>query len=287
MRRCQLPEVIPSFDVRIPDIRRVGLDRPWEWLAAGWRDLLRAPSISLAFGLILAIAGALLSAGLWLAGLVYLVLPVAAGFMIVGPFMGLAFYEVSRRHAAGEPISFAAIALAIGRNPRHFGVMGFILLLIMLTWVRIGAMIFMLYWGLEPPPLHDLIVNTFLRPESLPFLALGTAVGAAFAGLTFAVTAVSIPMMLDRKTDVLTAIVTSVRVVRYNPLVMLFWAALIAGFVGVGIATLFLGLIITLPLIGHASWHAYKDLVIAGTIPSRVDATQPSPAKLEMPSGNL
>ena len=243
----------------------MGLDRPWEWLAAGWRDLLRAPAISMAFGLALALAGALLTVGLWAAGLVYLVLPFAAGFMIVGPFMGLAFYEVSRRHGTGEPITFGAIAIAISRNPRHFGVMGFILLLIMLTWVRIGAMIFMLYWGMDPPPLQDLIVNTFLRPESLPFLVLGTAAGAVFAGLTFAVTAVSIPMMLDRKVDVLTAIVTSVRVVRHNPLVMLFWAALIVGFVGVGIATLFLGLIVALPLIGHASWHAYKDLVLQGS----------------------
>jgi len=279
-----LPEVIPSFDVRVPDIRRVGLDRPWEWLAAGWRDLLRAPAISMSFGLILAVAGALLSVGLWLADLVYLVLPFAAGFMIVGPFMGLAFYEVSRRHAAGEPISFSSVALAITRNPRHFGVMGFILLLILLTWIRIGAMIFMLYWGMDPPPLHDLIVHTFLRPESLPFLAFGTAVGAVFAGLTFAVTAVSIPMMLDRKVDVLTAIVTSVRVVRHNPVVMLFWAVLIVVFTGVGIATLFLGLIVVLPLIGHASWHAYQDLVLAGPAPAPAGAGQVGPGFIA-PSG--
>lgn len=281
-----MPEVIPSFDVRVPDIRRVGLDRPWEWLAAGWRDFLHAPVVSMAFGLILAIAGALLCAGLWMAGLVYLVLPLAAGFMIVGPFMGLAFYEVSRRRVSGEPITFGAIAFAITRNPRHFGVMGFILLLILLTWVRIGAMIFMLYWGMDPPPLQDLIVNTFLRPESLPFLVLGTAVGAVFAGLTFAVTAVSIPMMLDRRVDVLTAVVTSVRVVRHNPTVMLFWAILIVGFVGVGIATLFLGLIVALPLIGHATWHAYKDLVLPSpaTMPAGVQDA-PGAGFIAQPSG--
>jgi uncharacterized membrane protein len=152
--------------------------------------------------------------------------------------------------------------LSFRRNPRQFAVMGFILLLILLTWVRIGAMIFMLYWGLDPPPLRDLIEATFLRPESLPFLVLGTAVGAVFATFTFAATVVSIPMLLDRpRLDVLTAIVTSVRVVKDNPGVMLFWAALIAGFVAVGMATLYLGLIVTLPLVGHASWHAYKDLV--------------------------
>lgn len=259
-----MPETIPSFDVRVPDIRKVSLDRPWEWLAAGWRDLLRAPAISLSFGLILAVAGMLITACLFWLGLVYLVLPFAAGFMIVGPFMGIAFYEVSRREETGEPITFGAVALAITRHPRHFAIMGFILLLIMLTWVRIGAMLFMLYWGMNPPPLHDLIVNTFLRPEALPFLVGGTAVGAVFAAFTFAVTAVSIPMMLDRQVDVLTAVVTSFRAVRHNPVVMLFWAILIVGFIGVGIATLFLGLIVALPLIGHASWHCYRDLVLAG-----------------------
>jgi uncharacterized membrane protein len=205
--------------------------------------------------------------------------------MIVGPFMGLAFYEVSRRRASGEPITFGTIATAITRNPRHFGVMGFILLLILLTWIRIGAMIFMLYWGMDPPPLHDLIVNTFLRPESLPFLVLGTAVGAVFAGLTFAVSVVSIPMMLDRRVDVLTAVVTSVRVVRHNPAVMLFWAILIVGFVGVGIATLFLGLIVALPLIGHASWHAYKDLVLAGPNATPADAGTAAVPGFIAPSG--
>jgi uncharacterized membrane protein len=145
-------------------------------------------------------------------------------------------------------------------------------------------MIFMLYWGMDPPPLNDLIVHTFLRPESLPFLAFGTAVGALFAGLTFAVTAVSIPMMLDRRVDVLTAIVTSVRVVRHNPVVMLFWAVLIVVFTGVGIATLFLGLIVVLPLIGHASWHAYKDLVLTGPAPAATGSGQVPPGFIA-PSG--
>ena len=257
-----MPELVPSFDVRVPDIRRVELDRPWGWLAAGWRDFLAAPLTSMSFGVILAVAGALLSLGLWYLELVYLVLPMASGFMLVGPMMAVAFYEISRRREAGEPIRFASVALSFRRNPRHLAVMGFILLLILLTWVRIGAMIFMLYWGLEPPPLRELIEATFLRPESLPFLLLGTAVGAVFATLTFAATVVSIPMLLDRPhLDVLTAIITSIRVVKENPGVMLFWAVLIAGFVGVGIATLYIGLIVTLPLVGHATWHAYRDLV--------------------------
>ncbi|HET6469808.1 MAG TPA: DUF2189 domain-containing protein [Geminicoccaceae bacterium] len=258
-----MSEVIPSFDVRVPGIRKVELDRPWQWLAAGWRDLTSAPMVSMSFGLALAIAGMLLSFGLWLIDLVYLVLPLASGFMLVGPMVAVAFYEISRRRQAGEPVDLAGVALSFRRNLRQLAVMGFILLLILLTWVRIGAMIFMLYWGLEPPALHELFVNTFLRAESIPFFLMGTAVGAVFAALTFSVTVVSVPMLLDDpELDVLTAVITSMRVVKYNPAVMIFWAALIVGFVGIGIATLYLGLIVTLPLIGHATWHAYRDLVV-------------------------
>jgi uncharacterized membrane protein len=140
--------------------------------------------------------------------------------------------------------------------------MGFVLLLVMLTWIRLAIMIFMLYWGLTPPSFEDLVVNTFLRVESLPFLVVGTAVGAVFAAFTFSISAVSIPMLLDRRVDVITAVVTSVRAVRENPVPMLLWAALIAGFTGAGLATLYLGLVVTMPLIGHATWHARKDLVV-------------------------
>jgi uncharacterized membrane protein len=256
-----MAEVVTAFDVLVPDIRKVGLDRPWVWLAAGWRDLARAPRVSLAFGAVFALGGYALSLGLWLYGLVYLVLPLAAGFMIVGPVLAMGFYEISRRHAAGEPVSFRTALGAFARNPRQLAVMSFVLLLVMLTWIRLAIMIFMLYWGLTPPSFEDLIVNTFLRPDSLPFLAFGTAAGALFAAIAFSISAVSIPMLLDPRVDVITAVVTSVRAVRENPLAMLLWAALIAGFTAAGIATFYLGLIITMPLIGHATWHARDDLI--------------------------
>jgi uncharacterized membrane protein len=258
-----MAELVPAFDVSIPNIRKVELERPWQWLAAGWRDLVRAPSVSLAFGVVFAAAGYAITLGLWLADLVYLVLPLASGFVIMGPVLAIGLYEISRRQASGEPVSLAVALSYFQRNPRQIAVMSFILLLLLLTWVRLAAMIFMLYWGLEPPSFEDLVVNTFLRPESLPFLVLGTAAGAVFAAIAYAISVVSIPMLLDQpQVDVITAIVTSVRVVRENPKPMLFWAVLIAGFVGAGLITLYLGLIVTLPLIGHATWHAYKDLVI-------------------------
>jgi uncharacterized membrane protein len=263
-----MAEVVTSFDVVVPEIRKVDLARPWQWIAAGWQDLARAPGVSLCIGAMFALAGYGLSLGLWFAGLLYLVLPLAAGFMLLGPLLAVGLYDVSRRHMVGEPVSLGRVLRAFSRNPRQFAVMAFILLLVLLTWMRIVAMIFMLYWGLTPPSLEDLVVNTFLRPQSLPFLVFGTAVGAAFAGLAFAISAVSLPMLLDRPLDVMTAIVTSVRAVMANPRPMLLWAALIVGFTGAGLITLYLGLIVTVPLIGYATWHAYKDLVPLSDEPS-------------------
>jgi uncharacterized membrane protein len=258
-----MAEVVTAFDVVVPTIRRVDAGRPWRWLAAGWQDFVRARGVSLAIGAAFALAGYALTLGLWFAGLTYLVLPLASGFMIVGPILAVGLYEVSRRHGSGEPVSLPSVLGAFSRNPGQFAVMGFVLLLILLTWVRLAAMIFMLYWGLTPPSFEDLVVNTFLRPDSLPFLVFGTAVGAVFAAITFAITAVSIPMLLDRRdVDVITAIVTSVRAVRENPAAMLLWAALIAAFVAAGLIAFYLGLAVTLPLIGYATWHAYKDLVL-------------------------
>lgn len=257
-----MTEVVPSFDVAVPRPRKVELDRPWLWLAAGWRDLMRSPGTSLTLGAVFAVVGYAVTLGLWWIGLLYLVLPLASGFMIVAPVLAVGLYEISRLHERGEPVTLAAALGPFRHRPRRLLVMGFILLLVLLTWVRLAAMIFMLYWGLTPPSFEDLIVSTFLRAESLPFLIFGTAVGAVFAWIAYAISVVSIPMILDRTdVDVITAIVTSVRTVVQNPVVMLFWAALIVAFTALGLVALYFGLIVTLPLIGHASWHAYRDLV--------------------------
>ena len=140
--------------------------------------------------------------------------------------------------------------------------MGVALLLFMFAWIRLAALIFMLFFGLAPPALENLVSQTLLSAESLPFLITGTAVGAVLSVIAFAISVVSIPLLLDRtEANVITAIATSVVAVRENLATMALWAALIVLFVGAGIATLYLGLIVALPLIGHATWHAYKDLV--------------------------
>jgi len=247
-----------------PVLARIPLDRPWVWLAKGFSDLRKAPAVSLGYGFLFAFAGYVLSFGFWSLGWLYLTLPLAAGFLIVGPLFAVGLYEVSRRLQAGEPLSFRETFAAWRRNSSQIGLMGIALLLLMFAWLRLAALIFMLFFGLEPPALDQLVQQTVLSPDALPFLVTGTLVGALLAALTYAISAISIPLLLDRpEANVVTAITTSVEAVKTNPAAMLFWAVLIVLFVGAGLATFLLGLIITLPLIGHASWHAYQDLTQA------------------------
>jgi uncharacterized membrane protein len=244
-------------------IRHVELDRAWRWLAAGWHDLAASPGTSLSFGVVFALAGYLITAGLFAADVFYLVLPMTAGFLIIGPFAATGFYEISRQRQANRRASLAEVFGAWRRNPSQIALMGVALLLILIFWARIAALIFMLYYGIgNVPSIDKLLVETFFQPSSIPFLIFGTAVGAVLAAFTFAISAVSIPMLVDRTdANVMEAIVTSFRAVMANPKAMALWGLLIVVFTTAGLATLYLGLVVALPLIGHATWHAYKDLV--------------------------
>ncbi|TVQ36583.1 MAG: DUF2189 domain-containing protein [Geminicoccaceae bacterium] len=244
-------------------IRHVEIDRPWSWLKAGWRDLVAAPIVSLSYGFVFTLIGFLLTAGLFAIDLYYLILPMTGGFLIIGPLAAVGLYEISRRRALGEKTTFAEAIFAWRRNTTQIALVGIALMLMLMFWGRFATIIFMLYFGVgNVPSIDNLIVETFLTPSSLPFLFIGIVVGGVMAAATFAIAAVSIPMLLDRpQANVIDAIVTSIRAVLQNPKAMALWALLIVLFVGAGLATLYIGLIVALPLIGHATWHAYTDLV--------------------------
>jgi uncharacterized membrane protein len=246
-----------------PRIRTIDLDRPWAWLAAGWHDLTRAPAASLPYGAAYAIIGCALTTWLWLEGILYFSLPLAAMFTLVGPIVAVGFYDISRRLAADRPVSFARSATAWRDNPGQIALMGVALLLLALAWMRLAFLLFFLFFGLRPmAPEAMTMLDTILAPENLDFLLIGTATGAVLAAVAFAISVVSMPLLLDhREANVMTAILTSLRTVQHNFWPMALWAWLVAMFIAVGIATAYVGLIITLPLIGHATWHAYKDLV--------------------------
>ncbi len=256
-----MSEAVPVFTVPGPRVRKVPIDRAWNWLAAGWNDLWRAPTVSFAYGVALVVVSFALSLGLWLIGWFWLVLPLAAGFMFVAPLVAIGLYETSRRLAMGLDVSLADL-LQAGRNNRpQIAYMGVVLLLFNLAWVRLATLLFALFFHDQNPTWDNFLETLLFSSVSLPFLIVGTAVGAVLAAIVFAISAVSLPMLMDREVNVFTAIATSVTAVQVNLKAMALWAALIVVFTGLGLATFYLGLAIALPLIGHATWHAYKDLV--------------------------
>lgn len=242
-------------------IRDIDPGRPWVWLQKGWSDFRRATAIDLMFGIVIAGAGALLIAlavdfGYW-----HVVVPLVTGFMLVGPILAVGLYDVSRRLERGLPLDVGEIATAWRANPGQIALMGFGLMALLLIWVRVAMLIFALFYGVSPVSPERFFTEAFLSFDSVPFVIVGCVVGFVLACIAFAISAISIPMLLDRDVDVLTAVATSVAAVRRNWNVMATWAALIVLFVGAGLVTAFVGLVIAMPLIGHATWHAYRDLV--------------------------
>ena len=256
-----MTEAIPVFTTPSPRVRRVPVDRPWAWLAAGWRDLRAAGNVSLAYGGAVVAASAILLLGLLAAGHIALALPLAAGFLLVAPVLAAGLYETSRRVAAGQPPTLRAAAGAFRANASQIGLMGLVLLLIHLAWVRIAILLFTLFVGDSGADWNRLVGDVLLSSRGLPLLVVGSVIGGILAVVTFVFSAVSIPMLLDRDVNVFTAIATSVAAVRANPWTMALWAAIIVACTAFGLATLTLGLAVVLPILGHASWHAYRDLV--------------------------
>jgi len=248
-----------------PETARLELDAPWAWLAAGWRDLWRRPALSLGYGLAVATAGWLLAALLIRQGLSPALLPLAGGFLLVGPMLAVGLCEMSRRYERGLPFRPAEVLFVATRSPVQLGFVGVVLALFMLAWLRFAMLLFALFFGLGAmPPLDAWIGVLLFTGQGLAFLAVGTALGGLLAAAAFALSVVTIPLLMTRDVDAVTAMLTSLRAVARNPRPMLLWAWLIAMLGAVGLVTLFAGLIVTFPLLGHATWHAYRATVREG-----------------------
>lgn len=244
------------------DIRTVDVDRSGHWLAAGWRDFLKTPRVSLIYGGAFVIVSVLLSFGLISAGLGSLVLPLAGGFVIMAPILVVGLYDVSRRLEQGADVSFRHVFSAFRDNIGQLSAMGVVLLILWFVWVEVAIALFAIFFNQAPPPLHQFFESIVFSLEAAPFLLVGATFGAVLATLIFTITAVSIPMMYDREVDVVTAIGASILAVRANWQVMFGWAALIVVITAAGVLSFFLGLAVALPVLAYATWHAYRDLVV-------------------------
>jgi uncharacterized membrane protein len=245
--------------------RCVEIEAPWAWLADGWRDMWQAPQVSLLYGAAFSLASIALTSALYLLDWLYMLLPLASGFMLVGPMLAVGLYETSRRLDAGLPVSIFTAAFAPTRSPSQLALIGLFLMLIMLAWNRIATLLFALFLGADllgsgPQQFDAMIETLFFTWSGLLFLMVGSGIGAVLAAIVFATAALSAPMLVARDIDALSAVSLSVRAVLANYRPMLLWAWLIAMLTAVGIATMFIGLAIMFPLVGHATWRAYRSI---------------------------
>ena len=246
-----------------PEINAVSFADLRDSLAAGWRDFTRAPLYGIGFALVYVLGGWLVFWALTTKGQLWWTLPASAGFPILGPFIAVGFYEISRRLEAGEPLSWSAIAgVILAERNRQIPSMAAVIVIFFLFWNFLAHMIFALFLGTMSLTNITSSLEVFATPNGVLMLAIGTGVGAAIACLLFGLTVVSLPLLLDREVDFVTAMLTSLGVVQANPLVMLVWGAGIAVALFLAMLPGFLGLFIVLPLFGHASWHLYRRALI-------------------------
>ena len=241
-------------------VRLAGPDQPLKWVAAGWREFLAAPALSAAYGLVFAAIGLALALALWRTPFFYMLLPLASGFMLLGPVATTGFQAISREIEKGRQPSFAAAldALSVNSGPIFYAALAFLLLF--LAWLRISELLFALAF---PPEAASLDPQAFLKAAfftagGLEFLALFVPLGFVGAALAFAGGAFALPMLVDRQVGAFEAIAASFSAVALNLRTMAVWAGLLVALTVVGMMLLFVGLAVTLPVAGHAAWHAYR-----------------------------
>lgn len=277
---------MPNTDLPLPRVRRIGLMQPLVWLVLGWRDMARAGWVSFAHGLAMTVAGAVIVAlahqHFWLlAGAL-------SGFLVIAPVLATSLYALSRALERNEKANLSVV-LKTWLNWQHSHLnkwgndywcmvqFGALLGLAATGWVITSAALITL---LAPVPINtplDFVHHVVLAKEGWLF-ELWLLVGGILAAPMFASSVVAMPMLLDRRVSLLQAVLTSWQTVLENPLPMAFWASLIMGFTLLGLGSLLLGLVAVIPMLGHASWHAYRDLVDVDDLSVR-DSVLPDPER--------
>jgi uncharacterized membrane protein len=242
-----------------PAIRQVAAGRILSWLRAGWDDVRANPIPSLAYGLLFGIGGDLiLLASL---GRPHLFTAALSGFFLIAPLLAVGLYELSRQHAAGVHPTFIESLRAFRSNGRSIALFGLLLGLVALGWERASSIGFGLLGGITGVNVKQFVTQAISSSDNTVFLILWFVLGGMLALVTYAFSIVSAPLILDRDANLVTATTTSIRAFAANTLTLLIWGATIVALTLLGFATLLFGLVVIMPILGHASWHAYRDLV--------------------------
>jgi uncharacterized membrane protein len=231
---------------------------PLGWLKAGWSDIRRAPGQSLSYGLAITALSYVISFMALKMGNWVILLALLSGFVFLGPVTAIGLYAISAQLQRNEQPSLARCLKEERKGLGNAMVFALLLMVIFLVWARAASMLH-IFFPMEAKPDWS---------QVLTFYSIGSAVGSIFALITFSIAAFSLPMILDRQVDAVTAVVTSINAVLRNKPAMAVWIVLIVLATALGFATAFLGLAITIPLIGHATWHGYQATIIASDFPS-------------------
>jgi uncharacterized membrane protein len=264
------PAVPPSIDrgsaSLLPPIRQVGLTAPLRWLRCGWADFHAAGIASVFYGLMFAGMGRTLTyvfrhayAYVW---------ALTTGFLLVGPFLAIGLYDLSRRRQRGESLALRPTLMAWRPNVASIGIFALVLGVLLLLWSRASLVVIAVSFPNQMPTMEHFLTHLF-SVDHLQFLFAYCTVGAFFATLVFGISVVSVPMMLDRDTDGIVAALTSLHACHVNLRAVVLWAMLITLLTVCGFLTFYLGLVVVIPVIGHATWHAYRELVAAPVVVER------------------
>lgn len=250
--RPRMPEVAP---VTLGDIRAS--------LAGGISDFVQAPLIGLVVGGIFALIGIVITAALTVWDIPWMIYPFAIGFPLVGPFAAVALYEVSRRRVAHRPIALGDVLKVVwAQRGRELSWMAFVMLFVFWIWIyQVRLLIALVLGRMSFATLERFLDVLLTTPEGALFLVMGHIVGAVLALVLFSLTVVALPLLLERDVDFVTAMITSVKAVRTSPFVMLGWGLAVTVAVLAACLPFFLGLVVVLPVLGHATWHLYRRAV--------------------------
>lgn len=236
----------------------VSVSAPFRWLDQGLSDVRAAPTASLFYGAVFAIMG-------WAVVFFYrhaysLTVGLMAGFMLLGPGLAMGLYALSQQREAGN-VPRLGPSLTIWRvNLSNLSIFALVTGVVFLIWARASMVIFAIFYSNGLPTAENFL-RGLLSLDNHEFLIVYLIVGSAFAAFIFSISVVAVPLMLDRKKDAITAMLLSLAAVAKNPLPMLVWAVLIVTLTAIGFATAFFGLILSAPILGHATWHAYRAMV--------------------------